>query len=52
MKKGDTGSLVPVARLPLSFHVVDKLRHALTDVLACMFALLPFVCVDMPLELS
>lgn len=36
MKKGDTGSLVSVARLGLSFHVVDTLRCALTDVRACL----------------
>jgi len=45
-QQGDTGSLVSVARLRLSFHVVDTLRYALTDVRACMFA---FVCLDMQL---
>jgi len=52
MKKGDTGSLVSVARLRLSFHVVDTLRYAIKDVRACMFDLLPFVCVDMPFRVK
>jgi len=49
MKKDETGSLVSVARLRLSFHVVDTMCYALTDVRVCMFALLPFVHVDMSL---
>lgn len=53
MKKDDARSLVSATRLRLSFHVAEALCYAVTDVRACvracMFSLLPFVCVDLPL---